>query len=60
MGVARAHLDDGRDELHQEARHLEQRGVEGVHEVHDEALDVAAVVVLQAGRQAGKGQQGCG
>ena len=41
-----ARLDDGRDELQQEARHLEQRGVEVVEEVHDEALDVRAVCVL--------------
>lgn len=41
-----ARLDDGRDELQQEARHLEQRGVEVVEEVHDEALDVRAVRVL--------------
>ena len=41
-----AHLDDGRDELHQEARHLEQAGVEVVQEVHDEPLDVRPVVVL--------------
>ena len=41
-----ARLDDGRDELQQEARHAEQGGVEVVEEVHDEALDVRAVMVL--------------
>lgn len=40
------HLDDGGDKLHQEAGHFQQRGVEVVQEVHDEALDVAAVMVL--------------
>ena len=40
------HLDDGRDELQQEAGHAQQGGVEVVQEVHDQALDVAAVVVL--------------
>ena len=39
-------LDDRRDELEQEARDLEQRRVEVVEKVHDQALDVAPVVVL--------------
>lgn len=39
-------FDDGRDELDEEARNAQQGGVEGVEEVHDEALDVGAVVVL--------------
>ena len=41
-----AHLDDRRDELDKEAGHLQERGVEVVQVVHDEALDVAAVLVL--------------
>ena len=44
--LALAHLDDGRDELQQEAVDLEEGGVEVVQKVHDEALDVGAVVVL--------------
>ena len=43
---AAARLDNRRDELHQEAGHLQQRGVEVVQVVHDEALDVAAILVL--------------
>lgn len=39
-------LDDRRDELDEEAGDAQQRGVERVEEVHDEPLDVAAVVVL--------------
>ena len=42
------YLDNGRDELQQEARHPQQSGVEGVQKVHNEALDVAAVVVLHS------------
>jgi hypothetical protein len=38
--------DDGGDELHQEAWDLEEGGIEGVEEVHDEPLDVGAIVVL--------------
>ena len=34
-----ARLDDGRDKLQQEARHFQERGVEVVEQVHDEALD---------------------
>lgn len=45
-----AHLDDGSDELHKEPRDPQQGGVEVVQEVHDEALDVAAVMVLQSKR----------
>ena len=41
-----AHLDDGGDELEQEARHLKQAGVEVVKVVHDQALDVRPVMIL--------------
>ena len=41
-----AHLDDGGDELHQEAGKAQQGGVEVVEEVHDQALDVGAIMVL--------------
>ena len=40
------YLDDGRDELEQEAADFEEGGVEVVQEVHDEALDVGAIMVL--------------
>ena len=46
LGGRPARLDDGGDELDQEAGHTQQGGIEVVQEVHDEALDVAAVVVL--------------
>ena len=39
-------LDNWSDEFEQEARHLEQAGEEVVEEVHDEAFDVGAVVIL--------------
>ncbi len=42
----RIDLDNGCDEFQQKARHLEQAGEEVVEEVHDEAFDVGAVVVL--------------
>ena len=41
-----AHLDNGGDELKQEALDFEQGGVEVVQEVHDEPLDVGAIMVL--------------
>lgn len=40
------HLDDGGDELQEEPGELQEGGVEVVEEVHDQALDVGAVVVL--------------
>lgn len=40
------YLDNGRDELQQKSRQLEQRWEEAVQEVHDEALDVRSVVIL--------------
>ena len=39
-------LDDGGDELQQEAWHFEEAGEEVVEKVHDQALDVGAVMVL--------------
>jgi len=45
-GRGGGYLDDGGDELQEEAWQLEQAGVEVVEEVHDESLDVGAVVVL--------------
>jgi hypothetical protein len=44
--MAQQHLDDGGNELNKEARDLEQRWVKRVHEVHDETLNVAAIMVL--------------
>ena len=46
LGLALGRLDDGRDELLQEAVDLEQRRPEVVHEVDEQPLDVRAVVVL--------------
>ncbi len=47
MGVhASTYLDDGSNEFQEEAGDPQQRGEEAVQEVHDEALDVRAVVVL--------------
>ena len=40
------YLDNGRDELQEKSRQLEQRWEEAVQEVHDEALDVRSVVIL--------------
>mmetsp|Transcript_45800 Transcript_45800/g.76350 ORF Transcript_45800/g.76350 Transcript_45800/m.76350 type:complete len:294 (-) Transcript_45800:1235-2116(-) len=45
-GTALGHLDDGRDELHQEAGHLQEAREEVVEEVDQQALDVGPVVVL--------------
>lgn len=39
-------LDDRCDELQQEAREFEKRWVEGVQEVHDQALDVGTIMIL--------------
>lgn len=41
-----AYLDNGGDELQQEALDPEQGRVEVVQEVHDEALDVGTIMVL--------------
>ena len=40
------HLDNGSDELQQEARHNKQGGEVVVKEVHDEPLDVAPILIL--------------
>ena len=42
----RIYLDDGGDELHQEAGEAQERWEEVVEEVHDQALDVRAIMVL--------------
>jgi hypothetical protein len=53
MQLMKPHLDDGCDEFDQEAGQLEEGGVEVVEVVHDQALDVAAIMILHAaaGRQ---------
>ena len=39
-------LDNGCDKFQQEAGHLQQAGEEMMEEVHNEAFDVGAVVIL--------------
>ena len=45
-GRQNADLDDGSDELDEEARQLHEGGIEGVEVVHDQPLDVRAIVIL--------------
>lgn len=39
-------LDDRSDELYEEARQLHERWIEGMEVVHDQALDMGAIMVL--------------
>ena len=45
-GIAQADLDDGRDELLEEAGDLEEGGEEEIEEIDDQAFYVRPVVVL--------------